>query len=371
MKLIFNLILLISVSAQAQFFDWLRRGPEPQPLFSREVDQSFVDKWTDMNLMQEPIGKMIGRIPKNYEEIVNQGVDAPAEKIHLLHEKSEQYWTENRKDNSINSIDIDMESWRELNLRAAEVWKKLVACNSNNPEEARLRYFYSQKLCSDAQKNQEISQLLSELGLNFQQFLFSTPLLNIRNLNFPPVGLKHPHPLIVQFSIQQWSIYFNHAAEEKLETSSILSSILTVKRQNDEYRRAFSNQPDYLARLLKPIHQQSEILLKQVVNNLVFLALYSYEGLEHPCSIYGLWPAMNRLMLHQQEMLWNGLSFDLGEELKALDRKVQSACGAPIRYIHHAGQSTQGVYGRYGTTHIHHLRRLYYLWIGRSWERRK
>lgn len=336
----------------------------PESIISKERRRQIYDNV----LLESPVGAMIGGvIPQSYEEMIAGGHDAPISIIQFQHNSSREYWKKQKAQKNsqrLVRLKMDAETFGELNLRAADVWDQLTECNGNSPEAARRAFFAFERLCSDPAKSKIVSGLIKEVAQNYQHFLISTPINDLSEKEgtflFFEAFEKGIHPLIVQFAINQWALFLNHPAEEAQPLSWLISAKLNDRKTRLRFRE--------LEEFIEPLAPSEEAILRVVVNNLIILTLLNGEHLKHPCAIYGLWPAMNRILFRFQIDLHGNLGTALWDELRALDSNASNYCGISLKYLD-SGSGTQGIYGDSGTRHILNLRIMYQFYVGSTWEK--
>jgi hypothetical protein len=315
-------------------------------------------------------------VPTTLDSVVLHGQDAPIKIIQRLHSQSQNFWSkfqapaqppmvEALSIDGYQKVAIDVLSIKELNLRAADVWQKLIACNSNNPELARIGFFYSkkEKLCNDG-TGTYIFGLLQGLAFNFQEYMISTmPIAEVNSYtdNFDvQIIFKNPHPLLTEFAILNWSVFFNHAGEDKFETSANMTGTMfqfDAFKQDLMMNRGFG---ESFKRPVRGMQQGAEVLFKEVVNNLIFISMINYDELEHSCSRYGLWPALNRTILYSN--LMNFYSGSISRETSFLDEIVKRNCGEKVDPL--LSPESSGVYGKYFQSNLLNMRLRYIDYLG-------
>jgi hypothetical protein len=319
-------------------------------------------------------------IPQTLESAVKLGQDAPINLIQDLHSKSYNFWfnfsvpaqaphvqalIEDRRAYAI----LDVNSIKELNLRAAKIWNDLVQCNNKNPEKARLSFFYSrnEQLCSNG-NGAVLMKAVMELGFNFQQFVKDTmPLTKLKAYlenREARLIFRNPHPLLTQFALLNWSVFYNHIFEDKMKVSPNISAAMFQfsAYEEDIQRNELFGKTAGLPALLRPMQEDAKILFKVIVNNLIYLSFIEYDELKYSCARYGLWPALNRTILYTQ--LIHFYSGSIFTELKYLDESATRNCGEKVDFYQSPDWS--GVYGRYYQSNLTNMRYQYIDYIGKQ-----
>lgn len=329
------------------------------------------------NMPNDDSSKHCYTVPSTLENIINHGQDAPISLIQKLHKQSYEFWLNYKVPKNppliqsfgvdrIQNVALDIRSIKELNLRAADVWKKLIECNNNNPEQARIAFFYSnrEKFCAN-NSSVYLFGLIQELGFNFQQYIISTmPLAEISNYRANPdsnIIAKNPHPLLTEFAILNWSAFFNHGGETSFET---VGSINSTMFQFEAFKRSMQTRQftEYSYQQTAPNMQAgATALFKAIVNNLIFVSLVHYDNLEFTCSKYGLWPALNRSILYNGNLL-NYHSSPIYSELTFLNDMVEYDCGPKVDFL--MTPERDGAYGLYFQSNLIDMRLRYYDFIG-------
>jgi hypothetical protein len=318
-------------------------------------------------------------VPTNLENIINHGQDAPIKMIQKLHEQSYSFWSnfevpktpsqvQAYGTTNYQTVTIHIEPIKQLNIRAAQIWNKLVACNNNDPEQARIAFFYSNqtKICaSGSSNNAEVFQLIQTLAFNFQEYMISTlpiAVLNSYTESDSTLSIfRNPHPLLTEFAILNWSAFYNHAGEDKFSTSPIVTGSMF---QFDDFKqdlRMNLNFGDSFKRPVRTMQVGAEILFKNIVNNLIFISMIQYDDLEYSCGQYGLWPALNRSILYNTNLL-NFHSNPIYRELSYLDEIVTRNCGPKVDFLNSPEMS--GVYGLYFQSNLINMRLRYIDYLG-------
>lgn len=321
-------------------------------------------------------------VPKDLENAIQKGQDAPIFLIDELHKKSFDYWSQFQApsappkvkaivtDHRANVI-IDINSIKELNLRAAKLWTDLVQCNGGSSEKARVGFFQSNstQVCNDGTSSTKMKALM-ELGFNFHEFLKDTlPLTDLDaylDSSEARAIFKNPHPLITEFAILNWSIFFNHIHEDKFKNSELLTATMFQYSavEQDIRRTEMFGTVQGLPAVLKPMQEGAVILFKAVVNDLIFLSLINYDDLKYSCARYGLWPALNRGILYTQ--LLQFYSGNIYSELNYLNDSVVRNCGDKVDFV--MSPDWSGVYGKYFQSHLMNMRYMYIDYIGNQFK---
>lgn len=362
-------LLLLTLSAGAQQL-------APKPILD---DTSFVNSpaWQTMlreEFLKQPVGKLVGRNPESYQQIIEEGFDIPVERLSGLHEISIKYWS-NLKQNSdpiFQLAKIDVLTLKDLNLLAAEVWTSLVQCNDGNVAQVRFKLFRMDKFCSDSALQTEVSRKFFELAQNFQGFLLSSPVMSRRTdrvYDGKNIKLQNIHPLLTQLAFVQWAIFMNHAAEKRNDLTNALTLVALKMDYNHSVREnaSFSSEPGFFLKYIKDVTGHEIAVYKLSTNSIAFLSYLapSDENI-NSCEFYGLWPAINRTMLYKV-WLWGSIETSFHEQITRAEENVIQNCG---RKVHIIGESSlmRTIYGPAGLTHLQNMKILYNHWLGRFWK---
>lgn len=326
------------------------------------------------NFLAEPVGRMVGRYPESYEQIIQQNIDISPDQLKIVAEQSEAYWKSDIsvKDPVLALGKIDLSTLRDLNLLSSDLWKLLLKCNDGDVNLVRLKIWTRKEFCKNQEMNSAVEKSFLELSQNFQAYLIALPFLTAATAGVYVSGafkILHMHPLLVQMLIVIKSIFMNHVLEKR--------NYLTEVMDHMSFKFGSANLVGLLTynlprKLLESQAAETKIdhfaVYKVYVNSLALLRYLSpaIENTDSACQIYGLWPAVNRIILYQTH-LWNRADNDINRHLIALEARVVVHCGPIVRATPNKNSEFE-IYGNAGFSHLYAMKSLYMKWLGRFWE---
>lgn len=244
------------------------------------------------------VAKTDVKIPQTLQSIVYQEQDAPIFLIQELHQLSFKYWStfEPKNEDATGSAysPFDFTTMKEYNLLAAKLWNELVRCNSNNPILARQAFYLNDinRFCSGTSSSSEpLLKSFADLAKNFQLLIQSsaTPLiLMYKGQTLPTQFFKNLHPVLSELLFLNWSALFNGKEGDSLlgtKALSVASMKFTIQRvspRQDDSSPASS------------IEDTTSLLITGILKA---IAMINYDGNSDQCSIYGLWPGLNQVVV--------------------------------------------------------------------------
>lgn len=164
-----------------------------------------------------------------------------------------------------------------------------------------------------------------------------------------------------------WSVFFNHTFEKKLaHVDSWTEQLLEYSSFSNKINFAEKirkDHPEIISTIQIELNNSSAILIKSISNILAFLTNANFENLTFSCSIYGLWPALNRTILYSDIPLHYFPSTKFRSMRTALNQKVLQNCGSGPNLLSYDIR-TNGVYGLYFNSNVHNIRARYRDFIG-------
>lgn len=199
----------------------------------------------------------------------------------------------------------------QLNLRAADLWSRIVDCNGGAAEKARQNYFEAQRLC-DGDANASLVTELKALARNFQDFLITSPYYRERGEG--TLYLPVLHPLLAELAteavsaalylIQQgsWSTiagtYLLPAGKIEISIQLMMCEIGTAnnKKNYELCYRDGQYAPNYWSRTY--------------LNAIRILSAPTTSSRD--CSRFGLWP--NAALIASSTMIGTSLQSTISRE---------------------------------------------------------
>ncbi len=376
---VFLTIIMLSSST----FAFLDEVADTQPISEGEW-QSYAAK----EFLKSPAGKMVNAgnssstpiMAETYREAV-LSKDAPIAMIQELHKKSQSYW--NRVLQSIDGNGqsplipkassirkgIVVSQLADLNLSAFRVWNAMVACNGNDPQKARIGFLHADdgSFCEGSPGQSEIAlKKLKELAFNWQAFIFGIEatedgfIADLRHSEAYQRIFQNMHPLLTEFTLLIWSSYFNTFNERRSDFMRITQTALLYFRSN--------SMPEIQAAL----KFNSAVSLFQ--GTMLIVYFMNYENYEHQCAVYGLWPALNRILLNPDRIVFFISNDQTGAN--AIKKRGNRICGEmhSINWEDDAGgflpKSMFGLYSVKAYYHKVQMQLLYETYLRSQWDNR-
>jgi hypothetical protein len=253
-------------------------------------------------------------IPTTYHDAIIDH-DVPIEMIQDFNELSFNHWnnkifTEDEKGFQ-KSYNLDPNTLKDLNTRSYRFWNRLVACNQNSANKARVHFMMlidGIGLCEngngeiDEVKSNELLVDLKNIYTNFQSFYtdinlnLTDSLKNSDSYSLFYSLFQNLHPVLVQILVLQTSVYTYSEYEELNSKVSLSVHHLnsTIMSYNSKYDRSFEK-PDEI--------NTKKIVLGWILNSSAILSLINYKNFEYQCGVYGLWPILNTTLLAQYAVI--------------------------------------------------------------------
>lgn len=177
----------------------------------------------------------------------------------------------------------------DLNLRAAEFWNRLVACQES-AEAARQAYLGGERLCMDEAKNTELKTVLSALSQDFQTLITTAPLPEPTSLawrqTFPLI-----HPFLAELAIEAIATIHHEVQNRYRNPSGDLRRPITAYHLPSSVRCV----PDTIETPARqtatsPCNAESSLWEKRYWNAKRILAVPSNLAAIRGCARFGLWP---------------------------------------------------------------------------------
>ena len=371
--------------------------------FSLQSSWAFLDSKDDRELVsgsdqvpdyikykfiKSPVGKMVNsQDEKNFKIFPNSyrnailGEDVPIEKIQNFHKKSNIYWTKilNSIDSNGNSSIIPQtSSLREgivlsqiadLNLTAFKVWESMVACNDGNIQNARIGFARSREglICEKSEYQSEIvMKNLKELALNWETFILSIEATQsgiLGDLAYADTYQKvfhNLHPLLTEFTLLIWSIYFNTFSEKETPI------VYQTKNDFDVCKGNYSFQT-------RNYNLKKNTLISLFQGSMLITYFMNIDEEQYACAVYGLWPALNSVLLDVSDILF--ISHVASEDQELFSKKGKSRCGPiqvnwDIELLHNQYTNIYGLYEIKGYHHKIQMQLLYDFYFSEQWDNR-
>lgn len=315
-----------------------------------DSNNKFMNEINDKIEVKNGVGRFIEKIPKSFEGIFLDEQDFSIEVIKENARQSYTYWSQTiplEQIKHFKTFNFDWITYQELTLKTDQIWNKMIECNlKQTTSELRKNYFLG-KPCSITKDAEEIHKEISELTLNFVNFVSSTnPIFfNIHNCedlecakSNSSFKLPYQHPLLSQITVQTWATLLNLIIESKREDTYMLGDLIDALIYNVKYDWKINSDAKRVS------WAKWQFNVAQMI-----------QSLSNECHTIGLWPAINRVLFFTGSTSYSTQSEPLSSLMRTAAKNSEKSCGTKIQFL----QGGHGTYSNFSTAHVFTMRKLF------------